>query len=83
MLQCFLCVASYHNFFQGVQQGYCATFLLTVSHDVIPIINNIQRDKIHKKFIYVLNQNVQTSIAGNLCLLQQYKWNTIKIRYRD
>ena len=69
MLQCFLCVVSYDNFFQGVQQGYFATFLLTVSHDVIPIINNIQRDKTHKKLIYVLNQIVQTNIAGNLCLL--------------
>ena len=30
------------NFFQGVQRVYCAKFVLTVSHNVNPIIINVQ-----------------------------------------
>ena len=30
------------NFFQGVQHVYCAKFVLTVSHNVNPIIINVQ-----------------------------------------
>ena len=36
------------NSLWGVQHVSCATFLLTVSHNVNPIINNIQRDKLYK-----------------------------------
>ena len=41
---------SYDKFFLGeYNKVFCGTFLLTVSHNVIPIINNIQRDKMHTK----------------------------------
>ena len=50
--------------------------MLTLYHNVNPIINNIQRDEIHN-LNNVLNENVNvtkwTSIVDNLCLLQQYK----------
>ena len=36
------------NFFQGVQHVYGAKFVLTVSHNVNPIINNVQRDQYTK-----------------------------------
>ena len=40
-----------------------------------------------KKLNNVLNQNVKvtkrTSIVDNLCLLEQYKWSTIKMQRRD
>lgn len=71
------------NYFSGVQHVYCATFLLTVSHNV-SIINDLQRDKVHKKLNDVLDQNVdatkRTSIVDNLFLLQQYKYKKIKIQ---
>ena len=66
----------WQKFFWGVQHVYCAKFMLTVYHNVNPIINNIQRDEIHN-LNNVLNENVNvtkwTSIVDNLCLLQQYK----------
>ena len=66
----------WQKFFGGVQHVYCAKFMLTVYHNVNPIINNIQRDEIHN-LNNVLNENVDvtkwTSIIDNLCLLQQYK----------
>ena len=63
--------------FRGEQHVYGAKFVLTVSHNVNPIINNVQRDQNTQKYLNnVLNQNVnvtkQTSIMDNLCLLQQY-----------
>ena len=69
-----------------MQHVYFATFLLTVSHNV-SIINDLQRDKVHKKLNDVLNQNVdatkRTSIVDNLFLPQQYKYNKIKIQCHD
>ena len=65
------------NFFQGVQHVYGAKFVLTVSHNVNPIINNVQRDQNTQKYLNnVLHQDVnvtkQTSIMDNLYLLRQY-----------
>jgi len=62
------------NFFQGVQHVYGAKFVLTVSHNVNPIINNVQRDQNTQKYLNnVLHQDVnvtkQASIMDNLCLL--------------
>ena len=62
------------NSFWGVQHVYCARFMLTVSHNVNPIINNIYKNKIHKKNLNnVKNLNVKmtkrTSIVYNSCLL--------------
>ena len=55
----------------------------TVSHNGNPIII-YNRDKMHKKLnvnIFFEVRNIITiSIVDNSCLLQQYKWNTIKIR---
>ena len=48
------------NYFWGVQHVYSATFLLTVSHNV-SIINDLQRDKVHKKLNDVLDQNVDAT----------------------
>jgi len=55
--------------------------MLAASHNVNPVINNLERDKIHKKIECLKSK--RTSIVVNLCLLQQYKWNTIKIGCRD
>ena len=43
---------SYDKFIKGVQHRLLCKFILTASHDVNPIINNIQRDKVHKKREY-------------------------------
>ena len=78
-------------FFGGggvVQHVYCATFMLAVSHNVNPIIYT---EYTEKNLNNILNQNVNVtkrakfatfaiSIVDILCLLQKYKWNTIKIR---
>ena len=62
---------SYEKFIKGVEHRLWCKFILSASHNVNPIINNIQRDKIHKKNLNnVLNQNVyatkRTSIVDNL-----------------
>ena len=55
----------------------------TVSHNGNPIII-YNRDKMHKKLnvnIFFEVRNIITiSIVDNSCLLQQYKWNTIKLQ---
>ena len=56
----------------------------TVSHNGNPIII-YNRDKMHKKLnvnnFFEVHNIVTISIVDNLCLLQQYKWNTINIRF--
>ena len=53
-------------------------------HPIMSIQSKIIYREIAQKNLNVLKQNVnatkRTSIVDNLCLLQQYKWNTIKIR---
>ena len=68
------------NIFRGVQNVYCAKFMLTVSRRGNPIIN---KNILHKENVNkVLNQNVimtkrasfaifAISIVDNLSLLQQ------------
>ena len=63
--------------------------MLVASHNVNPIIYT---EYTEKNLNNILNQNVNVtkrakfatfaiSIVDNLCLLQKYKWNTIKIRW--
>ena len=55
----------------------------TVSHNGNPIII-YNRDKMHKNLnvhnFFEFRNIITISIVDNSCLLQQYKWNTIKIR---
>ena len=55
----------------------------TVSHKGNPIII-YNRDKMHKNLnvhnFFEVRNIITISIVDNSCLLQQYKWNTIKIR---
>ena len=65
---------------------FCATFLLTVSHNVVPLINNIQRDKIHTKRLRVTNEQVSwtiyaycSNINGRLIITAPYGSNFVTI----
>ena len=78
----------------GVQHVYWAKFMLIVSHSGNPITSKSYIEiKYTKNLKNVLNQNVNVTkrarfvtfaihvrVVDNLWLLQQYKWNTIKIR---
>ena len=63
--------------FEEEQHVYCTNFMVTVSHNGNPIVETkLKKNRLNEQGFSVF----AISIVENLCLLQQYKWNTIKIQ---